>query len=163
MRNLWKVWLASALVSSSLLSFAQTPAAAPAAPATKATPAPAKPAAEPAKKSPPAPAAAKADMQTFVCKDGSSMSAASSKGACSGRKGIDQEATAKAQTAPDKAKASKTVAPGGGAGKVWVNEETKIYHCPASRYYGTTKNGKYMSEADAKAAGMKAAKNKSCT
>ena len=162
MRNLWKVWLASALVSSSLVSFAQTPSTAPAAPAAKTTPVPAKPAADPAKKSAPA-AAAKADMQTFVCKDGSSMSAASSKGTCSGRKGINQEATAKAQAAPDKGKAAKAVAPGGGADKVWVNEETKIYHCPASRYYGTTKNGKYMTEADAKAAGMKAAKNKSCT
>lgn len=162
MRNLWKVWLASALVSSSLVSFAQTPSTAPAAPAAKTTPAPAKPAADPAKKSAPA-AAAKADMQTFVCKDGSSMSAASSKGACSGRKGIDQEATAKAQAAPDKGKATRTVAPGGGADKVWVNEETKVYHCPASRYYGTTKSGKYMTEAEAKAAGMKAAKNKSCS
>lgn len=162
MRNLWKVWLASALVSSSLVSFAQTPSTAPAAPAAKTTPAPAKPAADPAKKSAPA-AAAKPDMQTFVCKDGSSMSAASSKGACSGRKGIDQEATAKAQAAPDKGKAARTVAPGGGADKVWVNEETKVYHCPASRYYGTTKSGKYMTEAEAKAAGMKAAKNKSCS
>lgn len=162
MRNLWKVWLASALVSSSLVSFAQTPSTAPAAPAAKTTPVPAKPAADPAKKSAPA-AAAKADMQTFVCKDGSSMSAASSKGACSGRKGIDQEATAKAQAAPDKGKAAKAVTPGGGADKVWVNEETKVYHCPASRYYGTTKSGKYMTEAEAKAAGMKAAKNKSCS
>ena len=162
MRNLWKVWLASALVSSSLVSFAQTPSTAPAAPAAKTTPVPAKPAADPAKKSAPA-AAAKAEMQTFVCKDGSSMSAASSKGACSGRKGIDQEATANAQAAPDKGKAARTVAPGGGADKVWVNEETKVYHCPASRYYGTTKSGKYMTEAEAKAAGMKAAKNKSCS
>ena len=162
MRNLWKVWLASALVSSSLVSFAQTPSTAPAAPAAKTTPVPAKPAADPAKKSAPA-AAAKADMQTFVCKDGSSMSAASSKGACSGRKGIDQEATAKAQAAPDKGKDAKAVAPVGGADKVCVNEETKVYHCPVSRYYGTTKSGKYMTEAEAKAAGMKAAKNKSCS
>ena len=165
MRNLWKICLASALVSSSWASLAQAPApaAVPAAPAAKTAPMPAKPAAEPAAKAAPAPAAAKADMQTFVCKDGSSMSAASSKGACSGRKGIDQEATANAQAAPDKGKAARTVAPGGGADKVWVNEETKVYHCPASRYYGTTKSGKYMTEAEAKAAGMKAAKNKSCS
>lgn len=158
MRNLWKICLASALVSSSWASLAQAPAAAPAAPAAKT--APIKPAAEPAAKAAPAPAAAKADMQTFVCKDGSTMSAASSKGACSGRKGIDQQATAKAAAG---AKPASTAAPGGGAGKVWANEDSKIYHCPGTRFYGTTKNGKYMSEADAKAAGMHGANNKSCS
>ena len=164
MRNLWKACLASALVSSSLISLAQAPAAAPAAPAAKTAPLPAKPAAEPATKAAPAPAAApataKTDMQTFVCKDGSTMSAASSKGACSGRKGIDQQATAKAAAG---AKPAATAAPGGGAGKVWANEDSKIYHCPGTRFYGTTKNGKYMSEADAKAAGMHGANNKSCS
>lgn len=165
MRNLWKVWLASALVSSSFASFAQAPATAPAAPAAKTAPMPAKPAAEPTKAAPaPAPAAAaaaaKPDMQTFVCKDGSSMSAASSKGACSGRKGIDQDATAKAAAG---AKMGKTAAPGGGAGKVWANEDSKVYHCPGTRYYGQTKNGKYMSEAEAKAAGMHGANNKTCS
>ncbi|MBS3020568.1 hypothetical protein DJFAAGMI_03330 [Comamonas sp. PE63] len=160
MRNLWKICLVSALVSSSLPGLAQAPAAAPAAPAAKTAPMPAKPAAEPAAKAAPAPAAAKADMQTFVCKDGSTMSAASSKGACSGRKGIDQEATAKAAAG---AKPAATAAPGGGAGKVWANEDSKIYHCPGTRFYGTTKNGKYMSEADAKAAGMHGANNKTCS
>ncbi|WP_326999378.1 hypothetical protein [Comamonas testosteroni] len=121
---------------------------------------PAKPAAEPAAKTVPAPAAAKADMQTFVCKDGTTMSAASSKGACSGRKGIDQQATAKAAAG---AKPAAAAAHGGGAGKVWANEDSKIYHCPGTRFYGTTKNGKYMSEADAKAAGMHGANNKSCS
>lgn len=159
MRNSWKVWLASALVGSSFASFAQAPATAPAAPAAKAAPMPAKPAAEPAAKAAPAPAA-KPDMQTFVCKDGSSMSAASSKGACSGRKGIDQDATAKAAAS---AKPAKAMAAGGGAGKVWANEDSKIYHCPGTRYYGTTKAGKYMSEADAKAAGMHGANNKTCS
>ena len=160
MRNSWKVWLASALLGSSFASFAQAPATAPAAPAAKTAPMPAKPAAEPAAKAAPAPAAASPDMQTFVCKDGSSMSAASSKGACSGRKGIDQDATAKAAAG---AKMAKTPAPGGGAGKVWVNEDTKIYHCPGTRYYGQTKAGKYMSEAEAKAAGMHGANNKTCS
>ena len=161
MRNLWKICLASALVSSSWASLAQAPAAAPAAPAAKTAPMPAKPAAEPAAKAAPAPAAAKTDMQTFVCKDGSTMSAASSKGACSGRKGIDQQATAKAAAG---AKPAATAAPGGGAGKVWANEDSKIYHCPGTRFYGTTKNGKYMSEADAKAKGMHAAKgSKACS
>jgi hypothetical protein len=32
---------------------------------------------------------------------------------------------------------------------VWVNTETHVYHREGSRFYGTTKKGKYVSEADA--------------
>jgi len=42
-----------------------------------------------------------------------------------------------------------TPAPGGGHGLVWVNTETDVYHKEGSRFYGTTKKGKYVSEADA--------------
>ena len=161
MRNTWKVWLASLMAAGACASFAQTPAAAPAA----------TPAAAPA-----------AGMQSFVCKDGTTVSAASAKGACKGHKGIDKSAgaapakpaTAAAAAAPaaaaPAAKTSKappqpasTPAPGGGPGKVWANANTKVYHCQGDRYYGTTKNGSYMSEADAKAQGMHAAKNKACS
>jgi len=45
-----------------------------------------------------------------------------------------------------------------GAGTVWVNLDTGIYHYSGSRYYGKTKNGKYMSEAEAMKAGYHAAK-----
>jgi hypothetical protein len=45
------------------------------------------------------------------------------------------------------------------AGNVWVNLDTGVYHYSSSRYYGKTKNGKYMSEADATKAGYHAAKN----
>jgi hypothetical protein len=58
---------------------------------------------------------------------------------------------------------SKTAAPGGGPGLVWVNSSTNVYHCYGTQFYGTTKAGKYMSEADAKAAGARPDRNKPCS
>jgi hypothetical protein len=42
---------------------------------------------------------------------------------------------------------------------VWVTLKSRVYHFAGTRYYGTTKNGAYMCEADTTAAGMHAAKN----
>jgi hypothetical protein len=56
--------------------------------------------------------------------------------------------------------ANATAAPGGGHGLVWVNTETHVYHKEGSRYYGKTKKGKYVSEADAIKEGDKAGKEK---
>jgi hypothetical protein len=58
---------------------------------------------------------------------------------------------------------AKTPAAGGGPGLVWVNSGTNVYHCYGTRYYGTTKSGKYMFEADAKAAGDHADHGKACS
>ena len=49
---------------------------------------------------------------------------------------------------------------GGGNGMVWVNEETKVFHREGDRWYGRTKKGKYMTEADAAKMGAHESKEK---
>ena len=41
---------------------------------------------------------------------------------------------------------------------VWVSAESGVYHKPATRWYGKTKRGKYMTEAEAIKAGYHPAK-----
>jgi DNA uptake protein ComE-like DNA-binding protein len=43
-------------------------------------------------------------------------------------------------------------------GMVWVNLDSKLYHKEGSRWYGKTKSGKYMPEADALNQGFRASK-----
>jgi len=125
---------------------------------------------------------------TGQCKDGTYTTAPSKKGACRGHKGVQTwlaaaaapaaapapmamkstPAAAPAPMAAAPAKASRQStssmqqAAGGGAGMVWVNTSSKVYHCPGTKYYGKTKEGKYMSEADAKASGAHADHGTAC-
>ena len=124
-----------------------------------------------------APAAAPAG-STGLCKDGSYSSAESKSGACAGHKGVKEwygaaaapaamkpasAAKSEAKAMPPKSTAGEQpAAPGGGAGQVWVNTKSKVYHCPGTKYYGKTKKGEYMTEAAAKAAGSHADHGKAC-
>jgi hypothetical protein len=70
--------------------------------------------------------------------------------------------TAPATTTKPAAKAPPSaadIADAKAKGMVWFNNNTKVYHKSTDKEYGTTKNGKFMTEADAKAAGGKLAKS----
>ena len=114
---------------------------------------------------------------TGACKDGTYTSAESKRGACAGHGGVkewyatDKKSESKAESkSTDKEPSTKKAAegmrtepaPGGGAGKVWVNTSSKVYHCSGDQWYGKTKAGEYMTEAQAKASGAHPAHKKTC-
>jgi len=122
---------------------------------------------------------------TGLCNDGSYYSGTNKKGACKGHKGVKEwygapansgkaasatggtsESTATSKKAPaaeeSAATSNKAPAAGGGAGKVWLNTATNVYHCPGTKYYGTTKAGTYMTEAEAQAKGAHPDHGKPC-
>jgi hypothetical protein len=112
------------------------------------------------------PHAQTANTVTATCKDGTAFSGATRSGACHGHGGVQSwgsAATGAAPTASATTKAAKARAGGGTPGQVWVNTASKVYHCPGSRWYGKTKQGAYMSEAEAKAQGDRPDHGKACS
>lgn len=122
---------------------------------------------------------------TGACKDGSYTSQGTKKGACSGHGGVKEwyadeapgTVTTGTTSTPTVAGAAastirnnvsddtsaRTPAAGGGAGRVWVNPRTKVYHCQGSNLYGTTKEGTYMDEGAARAASNRPEQGRSCS
>jgi hypothetical protein len=68
------------------------------------------------------------------------------------------EPAASGQAKASSKAASKPATPPPAPGMVWVNLDTKVYHKEGQRWFGNTKNGKYMTEADAIKAGYRASK-----
>jgi hypothetical protein len=64
------------------------------------------------------------------------------------------EAPMKTKAAAAPAASSPEIAAAQANGKVWVNLDSGVYH-KSGRWYGKTKSGKFMTEAEAKAAGYK--------
>ena len=54
---------------------------------------------------------------------------------------------------------ARTAAPDAKGVQVWVNTKTGVYHYPGERWYGKTQEGKYISEAGAKAEGDRPTEN----
>jgi hypothetical protein len=63
-----------------------------------------------------------------------------------------------AMPAPSRNASSADIQSAKADGKVWVNTESGVYH-KSGKWYGATKQGKFMSEQDAVKAGYRAAKN----
>ena len=63
--------------------------------------------------------------------------------------------TSKMSSAPAGAQTDAQIADAKAKGLVWCNSSSKVYHMSTDKYYGKTKKGSFMTEADAKAAGYK--------
>jgi uncharacterized protein DUF3761 len=119
---------------------------------------------------------------TATCKDGTTYSGSHRIGACARHGGV-KEWTSSESTATSPGPAVPTpnfpATPRGatanppanlpgtgaavGAGQVWVNTATHVYHCPGDRWYGKTKHGEYMSEGQARTTGNRPDHNKACS
>jgi hypothetical protein len=124
---------------------------------------------------------AQSPTMTATCNDGSPYSGTTRSGACRGHGGVKTwNAAAPSTPAPATGAAAAPAAPASsapapaptapalttrgtpGTGQVWVNTASKVYHCPGDRYYGKTKAGEYMPEAQAKSSGFHADHGKAC-
>lgn len=63
------------------------------------------------------------------------------------------------------AEAQKPVLPAGADAqmRVWVDRNTGLYYCPGADSYGRTRNGRYMSQAEARLESFEPAQRRDCT
>ena len=99
-----------------------------------------------------------------TCSDGTAATGTSLRHACRGHGGIAKTAARPGASTMGAAPGPASTSPAESTvGKVWANERSKVYHCPGDKYFGKTKKGEYMSEADAKSKGFHADHGKACT
>jgi DNA uptake protein ComE-like DNA-binding protein len=90
-----------------------------------------------------------------------SSSTASSPSASSSAPAPSSSSTKASKPAPKTAEPEEVAyQPPPSKGMVWVNLDSKIFHREGDRWYGKTKNGKYMTEADAVKEGYRVSKEK---
>jgi hypothetical protein len=89
-------------------------------------------------------------------------SSAGNSNAAAAAKSTTAATTAPSTTSSAPAQTSATTRPqappANTEGLVWINTDTGVYHKQGTRWYGKTRHGKYMLEADAIKAGYKPAK-----
>ncbi len=83
----------------------------------------------------------------------------SAKDTTSNTAATDTNATKEAKAAPAKTVSESEISAAKADGKVWVNTASGVYH-KGGEWYGATKQGKFMTEQEAKQAGYRAAKTK---
>jgi hypothetical protein len=92
----------------------------------------------------------------------SSAGGSSSMGGSSSSMGGSTSSMGSASPSKSTPKSTSASAAGGGNGKVWVNTDSKVYHCESDALYGKTKQGEYMTESQAKASGARPSRGKEC-
>lgn len=80
-----------------------------------------------------------------------------------GRTCTPGEATAGRQQAIQQLTQSATRAAPAAPSRVWINTGSHVYHCPGTRYYGATRQGRYASEAEAVASRNRPAYGARCS
>src|SRR5437660_6761608 len=75
---------------------------------------------------------------------------------------VEITAPASSPSAKESAAPARTEQAGNPDIKVWVNTNSGVYHCPGTRWYGSTKQGEYMTQKKAREGGYRPAYGEVC-